>query len=206
MQSIYISCYVVLMGIGKIDLSVASEIADKVVRHITPAMDRAEVAGSIRRRKPIVGDIEVVGITCQQDKLVKLLHEVGQTIKPGVPGVVPWTPRDNSRYIRVRLAEGMNLDLFLARPENWGGLFLMRTGSGSDAKGNTFNGFTPGIFKRFKRLSGGGRMTEAMPTMPTGEQLEVREESDFFDLLEMDFVPPEERVDHRVIKKYARQQ
>ena len=82
----------------------------------------------------------------------------------------------------------------------------MRTGSGSDAKGNTFNGFTPGIFKRFKRLSGGGRMTEAMPTMPTGEQLEVREESDFFDLLEMDFVPPDERVDHRVIKKYAKQQ
>ena len=47
-------------------------------------------------------------------------------------------------------------------------------------------------------------MTDAMPTMPTGEQLWVPEEQDFFDLLEMDFVPPQERVDHRVIKKYVR--
>ena len=194
------------MGIGKIDLTEARDIANKVVSHIAPSMDRAEIAGSIRRGKPVVGDIEIVGIVAQQNNLVKLLGDIGQTIKPGVPGVIPWTPKDNSRYIRVRLAEGMNLDLFLARPENWGGLFLMRTGSGSDSKGNAFNGFTPGVFKRWKRLSGGGRMTEAMPTMPTGEQLWVPEEQDFFDLLEMDFVPPEHRADHKIIKKYARQQ
>jgi DNA polymerase/3'-5' exonuclease PolX len=47
-------------------------------------------------------------------------------------------------------------------------------------------------------------MTDAMPTMPDGTQLEVREEQDFFDLLEMDFVPPEQRADHKAIKRYAR--
>jgi DNA polymerase/3'-5' exonuclease PolX len=98
----------------------------------------------------------------------------------------------------------MNLDLFLASPNNWGGLFMMRTGSGTGPDGNAFNGFIPGMFKRWKKLSGGGRMTDAMPTMPTGEQLWIPEEQDFFDLLEMDFVPPEERVDHRVIKKYVK--
>jgi len=40
--------------------------------------------------------------------------------------------------------------------------------------------------------------------MPTGEQLWVPEEQDFFDLLEMDFVPPAERVTKGAIKKYAR--
>ena len=194
------------MGIGKIDLLEATTIAKKVVEHISPALARAEIAGSIRRRKPVVGDIEIVAIPDDQDKLVKLLGDVGQTIKPGVPGVIPWSPKPGARYIRARLAEGMNLDLFLASPENWGGLFLMRTGSGSDAKGNSFNGFTPGVFKRWKRLSGGGRMTDAMPTMPTGEQLWVPEEQDFFDLLEMDFVPPVERTGKNVIKKYVRQQ
>lgn len=192
------------MGIGKIELSVASTLADDVVRLISPAMARAEVAGSVRRRKPIVGDIEIVGIPDNQEKLIKLLREVGQTIKPGVPGVVPWSPKPGARYIRVRLEAGMNLDLFLANQNNWGGLFLMRTGSGVGADGNTFNGFVPRIFKRWKVLSGGGRMTDCMPTMPTGEQLWVPEEQDFFDLLEMDFVPPEQRVDHKVIKKYAR--
>ena len=49
-------------------------------------------------------------------------------------------------------------------------------------------------------------MTDVMPTMPDGTQLPVYEEQDFFDLLEMDFVPPVERTGRNVIKKYVRQQ
>ena len=49
-------------------------------------------------------------------------------------------------------------------------------------------------------------MTDAMPTMPTGEQLWVPEEQDFFDLLEMDFVPPEERVSKNIIKNFVKSQ
>jgi DNA polymerase/3'-5' exonuclease PolX len=167
-------------------------------------MTRIEIAGSIRREKPVVGDIELVAIVADQDKLIKLIGDVGQTIKPGVPGVIPWSPKPGAKYIRVRLEEGMNLDLFVASPENWGGLFLMRTGSASGSDGNAFNGFVPRMFKRWKTLSGGGRMTDAMPTMPDGTQLPVYEEQDFFDLLEMDFVPPVERADHKAIKKYIK--
>ena len=194
------------MGIGKIELSEAQVIANKVREYITPAMARVEIAGSIRREKPVVGDIELVAIVEDQEKLLKLIGDVGQTIKTGVPGVIPWTPKADAKYIRVRLNEGMNLDLFVARPENWGGLFLMRTGSAAGADGNAFNGFTPGCFSRWKKLSGGGRMTDVMPTMPDGTQLPVYEEQDFFDLLEMDFVPPVERTGRNVIKKYVRQQ
>ena len=194
------------MGIGKIELSEAKIIANKVLEHIAPAMDRIEIAGSIRREKPVVGDIELVALVADREKLLQLIGDVGQTIKPSVPGVIPWTPKPDSRYIRVRLEEGMNLDLFVAKPENWGGLFLMRTGSAAGADGNAFNGFTPGCFARWKKLSGGGRMTEVMPTMPDGTQLPVYEEQDFFDLLEMDFVPPVERTGRNVIKKYVRQQ
>jgi len=190
------------MGIGKIDLTEANSIANSVLKHIMPALDRAEIAGSIRRQKEIVGDIEIVAISTQRDRLLTLLSDVGQHIKPGVPGVVPWGPKPDAKYLRVRLQEGMNLDLFMASPENWGGLFLMRTGSGSGPDGNSFNGFTPGIFSRWKKLSGGGRMTDCMPTMPTGEQLWIPEEQDFFDLLEMNFVPPPERTGRHVIKKY----
>jgi len=192
------------MGIGKIELSLAQNLAQRLVEHVSPAMARVEIAGSIRRQKPVVGDIELVGITDDQEKLVALLRDMGQTIKPGVPGIVPWDPKPGSKYIRVRLSEGMNLDFFLAKPDNWGGLFMMRTGSGAGLDGNPFNGFIPGIFSRFKKLSGGGRMTDCMPTMPTGEQLPLAEETDFFDLLEMDFVPPEERTGRNVIKHYVK--
>ena len=192
------------MGTGKIDLIEAELIANKVMNHITPGMTRCEIAGSVRRRKSVVGDIEIVGIPDDQQKIVKLLHDVGQTIKPGIPDIIPWSPKPGAKYIRVRLNEGMNLDLFLANPDNWGGLFLMRTGSAAGPDGNSFNGFIPRAFSRWKKISKGGRMTDAMPTLPTGEQLPVPEEIDFFNLLEMNFVPPEERIDHKAIKKYSK--
>ena len=192
------------MGIGKIDLHEAETIANKVRQHILPVMDRVEVAGSIRRRKEIVGDIEICGIPGDRERLISLLSDVGQHIKPGVPGAIPWTPKVSAKYLRVRLLEGMNLDVFLATPDNWGGLYMMRTGSGASPDGNAFHGFVPGIFGRWKKMSGGGRMTECMPTMPDGTQLPVAEEQDFFDLLEMDFVPPQERMSKGAIKKYAK--
>jgi len=191
------------MGIGKIELQQAESIAKSILNHVMPVLNRGEIAGSIRRRKDIVGDIEIVAISEQREKLLSLLTDVGQLIKPGVPGCIPWEFKPTAKYIRVRLNEGMNLDLFMATPQNWGGLFLMRTGSAVDNNGNPFSGFVPSIFKRWKVLSGGGRMTDCMPTMPTGEQLWVPEEQDFFDLLEMNFVPPESRASKNVIKKYV---
>jgi len=80
----------------------------------------------------------------------------------------------------------------------------MRTGSGTGLDGNPFEGFVPGLFSRWKKLSKGGRMTDVMPTMPTGEQLWVEQEQDFFDLLDMNFVPPEARTSKGVIKKYVK--
>lgn len=192
------------MGIGKIDLIEAESIANKVLKHISPTMERVEIAGSIRRRKEIVGDIEICGVPNDREKLVKMLDEIGQHIKPGVPGVIPWEPKTTAKYLRLRLPEGMNMDVFLATPENWGGIFMMRTGSGAGPDGNSFNGFVPAMFQRWKKLSGGGRMTDCMPTMPTGEQLWIPEEQDFFDLLEMDFIPPEKRISRKAVKDYVR--
>jgi DNA polymerase/3'-5' exonuclease PolX len=193
------------MGIGKIDLNEASAIANSIVDHVSPAMDRIEVAGSIRRRKPVVGDIELVAIPGDRRRLIQLLGEVGQLIKPGVPGVVPWQPKENAKYFRLRMPQGINLDLFCGTRDNWGGLFLMRTGSGVDQSGNSFNGFTPGMFGRWKKLSDGGRMTDCMPTTPDGLQIPLYEEQDFFELLDLNFIPPEARTSKHVIKRYIKQ-
>lgn len=194
------------MGTAKIELGKARELADRIAAHISPAMARCEVAGSVRRSKPVVGDIEIVGLPADGERLVRLLGEVGQPIKPGVPGVVPWDLKADAKYMRLHLPElGCNLDLFNAHELNWGGLLLMRTGSGVDPKGNSFMGFTPGIFSYWKKLSGGGRMVGCQPQRPDGELLPLCEEEDFFDLLGMGFVPPEERVSKAVIKKYVRE-
>lgn len=182
----------------------ALPLAQRIADHIRPAMERVEIAGSVRRKKETVGDIELVGTPCDRQRLIELLKDIGQHIKPGVPGTVPWAPKVESKYLRVRLTEGLNLDLFLSHPDNFGGLFLMRTGSGSGPDGNSFNGFTPGIFSRWKKVSKGGRMVGCQPTTVEGLSIPLAEEQDFFDLLGMDFVPPEERVSKNVIKKYVK--
>lgn len=193
------------MGTAKVDLKQAEACAKRIIQHIRPAMERCQVAGSIRRKKPTVGDIEIVGLPSNPTLLVKLLAEVGQPIKPGVPGVQPWPLKPEAKYMRLRIPElNCNLDLFNAHELNWGGILMMRTGSGADPKGNSFMGFVPGMFSRFKKLSGGGRMVGCQPRLPNGELLPLREEQDFFDLLEMRSIPPEKRIDRRVIKEYVK--
>ena len=192
------------MGNGKMDLVEAREVADRLVDHLGPAFDKLVVAGSIRRGKLVVGDVELVGICNDQDSFLGRLKHFGHTIKPGTPDVVPWTPKPDAKYVRARLDVGINLDVFIGDVDNFGGLLLMRTGSGVGPDGNAFSGFTPGIFSRWKKVSGGGRMVGARPTTVDGFSHSVPTEEAFFDLLGMHFVPPEERLSKAVIKHYLR--
>lgn len=186
------------------ELTTARTIAEGLVELARPACSRIEIAGSIRRSKPNVKDIELVAIVNDYDLLYKNLATAGRFIKPGVPDIIDWAPKADAKYIRMLINDNIKLDLFVAHEENWGPLYMMRTGGAVGADGNAFNGFVPGMFARWKKISGGGKMVGCMPTMPDGLQLVCPEEQDFFELLEMDFVPPGERVDRKVIKKYIR--
>jgi DNA polymerase/3'-5' exonuclease PolX len=129
------------------------------------------------------------------------MSEVSQLIKPGVPGVVPWTPKPDAKYIRAHMPEfGINVDLFLGNPQNFGGLLMMRTGSGVGSDGNPFNGFTPAMFRRWKKVSGGGMMKNVQPTLPTGESIPVPEEVDMFRVCQVAWVEPEERHGSKAVR------
>jgi DNA polymerase/3'-5' exonuclease PolX len=116
-------------------LDKALPIAQRLVRHFEPYCYDIEIAGSVRRRKPTVGDIEIVAIPksyntdnlfgestiigYQTDDAVKYLMEDGgsQLIKNG------------DRYKQIALPEGINLDLFLVLPPaQWGVIYTLRTG------------------------------------------------------------------------------
>ena len=110
----------------------------------------------------------------------------------------------DAKYIRLYLAElQCKVDIFLAEENNYGGILTMRTGSASGPDGNAFDGFIPGVFSRWKKLSGGGRMNGAMPTTRDGEILPVPTEEAFFERLQMRWVPPVERSTKGAIKRYA---
>jgi len=182
-------------------LTEARKIAEKILRDIRKCSVRAEIAGSIRREKSEVKDIEIVAVISDYNKLFRLMKKHGQFIKPGVPDIIPWEPHIDAKYLRLILNEGIKLDLFIPKIDNWGAIYCMRTGSGVGPNGSPWTGFIPAMFSQWKRVSGGGKMVEGYPTTPEGEKIKTFEEEDFFNLLGVKFVDPKDRIDAQIVKK-----
>ncbi len=181
-------------------LEEARVIADRLADAVRPAVRRVEVAGSVRRKKPVVKDIELVAVVSDYDELYRRLAPHGRFIKPGVPDVVDWPPKKGAKYVRMFLNEDVKLDLFIANRDNWGGIMVLRTGSGVGPDGNVYTGFGPAMLARWKRVSKGGKMSGGQPMLPDGTLIPVPEEEDFFRLCEAQWVPPEERIDSKAVK------
>jgi DNA polymerase/3'-5' exonuclease PolX len=161
------------------ELKCAREIAEQLVERLAPYCERIEIAGSTRREKAEVGDIEIVAIP----------NEFADAMLPELlPGAT--FIKDGPRYKQIALPEGINLDLFLVRPPaQWGVIFLLRTGPAE---------FSHQAVTR-KRLGGlllsdcqvaGGRVWRH------GKHLPMREEEDFLKLLGLPGLAPQERGRH----------
>jgi DNA polymerase (family 10) len=101
------------------ELKQAEIIAEKVKEKLMPTCARIEVAGSIRRRRPFVHDIDLVLIPSNQGQLWYKLAEMGQVKMSG------------AKLMRCTLPEGIDVDIYVATPEIWATLLLIRTGSKS---------------------------------------------------------------------------
>lgn len=105
-------------------LNEALQIAENVKSQLSPHCERIEIAGSVRRRKPEVKDIEIVAIPKP--------YQTGLFADGIAPVVNQWQKVKGElpcKYTQRILPEGIKLDLFFAEPENWGLIFAIRTGS-----------------------------------------------------------------------------
>jgi len=213
-----------------LDLERASFIAERLLAALAPACDRMQVAGSIRRRKSMVKDIELVavprwrlvpveGVTQSmfqppQMQRVSLLREaiereVGDrlmVIKPNTSEIIPWVLKDDSRYVRLYLPkQALKVDLFVCTPETWGMNYMIRTGSGVGPSGIPSDGFAPRMLARWKEVAGAGAHSmESRLYRPAARQPEdTPEERDVFRLCRVAWVPPEERIDAAAVERYA---
>ena len=137
----------------RIPLPEADILAAQVLEFLRPATDRIAIAGSIRRRRPDVGDIEIVAIPRYEQRSdvehvglfddqplppidVNLLDElVGGLLLDGVLGKrldKNGRPAIGPKYKRLTYRD-FALDLFVGTPENWGVLLAIRTGPASFA-------------------------------------------------------------------------
>ena len=193
-------------------LAAMRAVAENLLEAWTPACERIEVAGSVRRRKADPHDLELVAIprlevlTAKKDMfedtqvamaesnlLDELLGEwkAGGRLRdrPDKNGRGAWGPK----FKRALTADGVAVDIFSCGPglgSQWGVIFAIRTGPAD---------FSHAIVT--SRLEGG--------FMPVGMQvkdgalwingdggralIETPEEEDFFEAINLPCWPPEER-------------
>ncbi|MFA7256928.1 MAG: hypothetical protein WC047_05080 [Kiritimatiellales bacterium] len=164
-------------------LNYATEIAERILSELAPYCDRIEIAGSIRRRKPEVGDIEIVAIPKRVDDGMLFSNIVTHpkfcilvNRWPAVKG------KPTGKYTQRILPEGIKLDLFMADYDNWGLIFAMRTGSAA----YSHKVLATGWFRAGYHSTDGHLVKD-------GHKIPVREERELFNLIGIPWVEPWER-------------
>jgi DNA polymerase/3'-5' exonuclease PolX len=147
---------------------------------------RIEIAGSIRRQRPHVKDVEICAIPLQEPSD---LFGAELVTCEGFCAVVNQWRKDigepTGKYTRRFLPGGIKLDLFIVDPESWGLQLVYRTGS------TDFNRCTllPAL-KRHGYASLNGSLFHHGVLVP------VHEESDLFALAGLPWVEPMAREVH----------
>lgn len=126
-------------GKAEVSLRVARPIAESLRAALEPSCQRITIAGSIRREKTMVGDIELLAVpkaTEQTDLFgspvgtVSLLDSALAALCQGT--VWEWDhhqPRRGEKWKRVaHLESGLTCDIFVTTVRAWAGNLLIRTG------------------------------------------------------------------------------
>jgi DNA polymerase (family 10) len=148
--------------------------ADRVVRCVSGIFTEGsyDVAGSYRRGKSTIGDIDIVTTLSSSDVNPRLFGVGEEVIDAG----------EKRSSIRC---QGQRVDIRFSRPEEYGSMLLYLTGS------KDFN-----IRLREIALSRGLKLNEyGIEDKNEGEIHTFSREGDIFSFLEMDYIPPELRED-----------
>ncbi len=174
---------------ARVPLAIGERLAIELVsglREYPGVFSRVEIAGSVRRRRPDVGDVEVVAqatSNCRPESVRTVLERLhvrrGEPNKRGA--AAPW----GERYYRglASVSEGIEVgvDLFVVLPPaEWGVVFAIRTGSAE---------FSQACVTRLHRWglkSDQGRILK----VETGETLPCPRESLFFRHARLPWIPP----------------
>lgn len=166
------------------------EAARLLVAKLQPACERIEIAGSLRRQRPLVSDIELVAIP---KPILNLIGEPTEwTEVDNLLDTLPVTFTKRGRKYQQFWFDGSILpfyvDLFLQPdPATWPVNFLLRTGSSEFSK------------RMVTSVAFGGHKPDAYEIKDArvwlrGAPLDLTEEIEIFDLWRMDWIEPKDRL------------
>jgi DNA polymerase (family 10) len=113
-------------------LAEAQKIAEELKSLLAPECQCIEIAGSIRRRKPFVNDIELLVIPKYMDGADQLDEEIKKLMAEGllgyrrnVRGSIAYGPKNK---LLVYLPSGIGVDVFSTDEDCWWVSLVVRTG------------------------------------------------------------------------------
>lgn len=166
-------------------------VAEILTDSLRPACHRIEIAGSLRRHKDMVGDIEIVAIPVLHTDLVGEPMDTSEVDEM----LARWPARlhkNGNRYkqfsIEWQPRWWFKVDLFLQPdPQTWGWNYMIRTGSMEFSKRMVASRVYGGLKPEWATIEGARVWRD-------GKALDTSEESMVFDLWGMAFVEPRDRA------------
>lgn len=145
----------------------ALAVATSLKAVLAPSCERIEIAGSLRRHKPEVGDIELLYVPIVAERpdglfdkrLVNVTSEVVEKLladgtlqkRPNVNGSFTWGEQNK---LAIHTESGIPVDLFGTKMANWWVSLVIRTGSketnlaltmGAQRQGARLNAYGSGV-------------------------------------------------------------
>lgn len=136
-------------------------------------LDKLEVAGSIRRWKPTVGDMDLLATAGDPHEVLECFVKL-----PMVGMVDSW----GENKATVRLHNGMQVDLYVMDPQYYPSLLQHFTGSRAH-----------NIALRDRAIKMGYKLNEYGISRANGERVEIGDEADIYHTLGLEWMPPELR-------------
>src|ERR1700751_2928558 len=167
---------------GRFLLDVAEKQAEKIVEHLLddPALEKATPAGSLRRGRETVGDLDILvtGPACCDDaERQKLIDHI---IK--LPGLMEILARGENK-VSFRLRGGMQVDVRFLPPESFGAAMQYFTGSKAH-----------NVALRQRALKMGYTLSEySLASLEDEKPVAGKSEEEIYAKLKLDYIPPELR-------------
>jgi len=175
----------ILAGIGRLDqqssrllLHDADRLAAEIVAGLTgvPGIHQISVAGSLRRRRATIGDLDILAACDDPAELIRAFEQL-----PDVDRVL--NAGTDKASVVLRADGDRQVDLMLCRPEAWGSHLVHFTGSKEH-----------NVELRARALDRGLSLSEkGFKDVETGELLLAATEDEVYARLDLAWVPPELR-------------
>lgn len=172
----------------------AEEFAGELIIALRDSCERIQIAGSIRRQRSMIGDIEIIAIPKVRYVTDLFGHRTpdGYHINATISQFVNKGTRiikNGDRFKQLILSNGMQLDLFLVLPPaQWGVILALRTGP------ERFSKFIATTYEKHGSLPPGCVMNKG-GIYRNGELIPMPNEENFLSLLGFPGLTPIQRND-----------